>query len=67
MAYMLHCGHPVMYYHIKFGHPASNSIKICSGQGFPLMSYKGEKVGHSDLVIMHNTALSHDVLPHQVW
>jgi len=25
------------------------------------------KVGHSDLVMVHDTAPSHDVLPHQDW
>jgi len=30
------------------------------------MSYKGKK-GYSDLVIVHDTAPCHDVLPHQVW
>jgi len=32
-----------------------------------LRSHKGEKVDHSDLVMLRNTAPSHDVLPHQVW
>jgi len=40
--------------------------KICSGQDFPLMSYKGQKVGHSDLFIVHEAVSSHDVLSHQV-
>jgi len=40
---------------------------ICSGEAFPLMSQKGPKVGHSDLVIVHNTAPCLDVLLHQFW
>jgi len=30
------------------------------------MVHKGQNVGHSDLVLVHDTAPSHDVLPHQV-
>jgi len=37
---------------------------IYFGQGFPLVS---QNVGHSNLVIVCDTAQSHDVLPHQVW
>jgi len=32
-----------------------------------LTSYKGKKLGHTDLVIVHDTVSCHDVLPHQVW
>jgi len=31
------------------------------------MSYKGKTLGHNDLVIVHDTAPYHDVLPHQDW
>jgi len=31
------------------------------------MFYKGKKVDHSDLVMVHNTLPCHDVLRHQVW
>jgi len=31
------------------------------------MTYKGKKVGHSDLVVVHDTLLCCDVLSHHVW
>jgi len=55
----------MMYYHTKFCDPASNSINICSGQGFPLLFYKGKIVGHSDLVLVHATMYYYTYLRNQ--
>jgi len=54
----------MMYYQTNFGDPASNSIKDTLWTNFSLMFYKGKKVGHSDLIMVCDTAPSRGVLPH---
>jgi len=58
-----------MYYHIKFGNPASHSIKDMLWTTFSLKNLETKwpprKVGNSDLDMIHGTAPCHEVLQHQ--
>jgi len=55
----------------KFGDPASHSIKDMLWTFSLKKNWKQngrhQKVGHSDLDMIHGTAPCHDVLQHQVW